>query len=151
MELIIKEFSELTRDELFEIYKLRTQVFVVEQDCAYQEVDDWDKVSYHLWLRDEKGIQAYARLLPKGTTFPEVSIGRVIAVKRRKGLGTKIVKAAIDLAIEKFKADKITIEAQVYVKNMYENLGFVQTSEEFLDIGIPHIQMQWQRSEKLES
>ena len=87
MELFVKHFSELTAQELYEIYKLRVSVFVVEQKCCYQEVDDADENAYHVWLRDEDGIEAYARVLPRGATFPEVSIGRVIAVKRRCGLG----------------------------------------------------------------
>ena len=118
MELFVKHFSELTAQELYEIYKLRVSVFVVEQKCCY------------------------ARVLPRGATFPEVSIGRVIAVKRRCGLGKQIVAAAIGTAKEKLHADKITIEAQTYVKKLYENFGFYQTSEEFLEDGIPHVQMQ---------
>lgn len=142
MELIEKHFSELTAEELFEIYKLRVSVFVVEQNCPYQEVDDADKAAYHLWLEDDDGIEAYARLLPAGTAFPTAAIGRVIAVKRRLGLGSRIVSAAIDLAKEKYRADKITIEAQTYARTLYEKLGFRQTSDEFLEDGIPHIQMQ---------
>ena len=137
MELFVKHFSELTARELYEIYKLRVSVFVVEQKCCYQEVDDADKDAYHVWLRDEDGIEAYARVLRRGATFPEVSIGRVIAVKRRCGLGKQSVAAK-----EKLHADKITIEAQTYVKKMYEDFGFRQTSEEFLEDGIPHVQMQ---------
>ena len=131
MKLFVKHFSELTAQELYEIYRLRVSVFVVEQKCCYQEVDDADENAYHVWLRDEDGA-----------TFPEVSIGRVIAVKRRCGLGKQIVAAAIDTAKEKLRADKITIEAQTYVKKMYEDFGFRQTSEEFLEDGIPHVQMQ---------
>lgn len=142
MELVIKHFSELSTAELFEIYKLRVSVFVVEQSCPYQEVDDLDKVAYHIWLRDENGIAAYARVLPQGAAFPDAAIGRVIAVKRRCGLGSRIVSAAIDTARAKLAADKITLEAQVYARSLYEKLGFHQTSEEFLEDGIPHIQMQ---------
>ena len=142
MELVIKHFSELTAQELFEIYKLRVSVFVVEQKCYYQEVDDADRDAYHVWLRDEDGIEAYARVLPRGATFPEVSIGRVIAVKRRCGLGRRIVAAAIDTAKSGLHADRITIEAQTYVKQVYESFGFRQTSEEFLEDGIPHVRMQ---------
>ena len=141
MELAVKHFSELSAEELFEIYKLRVSVFVVEQKCPYQEVDDADRSAYHLWLKDEDGIEAYARVLPQGTTFPTVAIGRVIAVKRRCGLGSKIVEAAIDVARAKLHADQITIEAQVYARSLYEKHGFRQTSEEFLEDGIPHIQM----------
>ena len=142
MELIVKHFSELSAEELFEIYKLRVSVFVVEQECPYHEVDDADCAAYHLWLKDEDGIEAYARVLPKGTTFEDVSIGRVIAVKRRCGLGGKIVEAAINVAETKFHADKITIEAQVYARSLYEQHEFQQISEEFLEDGIPHIRMQ---------
>ena len=142
MELVVKHFKELTLEELVDIYKLRVSVFVVEQNCPYQEVDEADKVAYHLWLRDENGIQAYARALPQGTTFPTASIGRVIAVKRRCGLGSKIVEAAVNTAKEKFHVDKITIEAQVYARGLYEKAGFVQVSEPFLEDGIPHIRME---------
>ena len=142
MELIVKHFSQLSAEELFEIYKLRVSVFIVEQRCPYQDVDDADRTAYHLWLRDENGIAAYARLLPPGVTFPTAAIGRVIAVRRRCGLGTRIVDAAINAAREKLSADVITIEAQVYARSLYEKAGFVQTSEEFLEDGIPHVQMQ---------
>ena len=93
MDLVVKHFSNLTVEELFEIYKLRVSVFVVEQNCPYQEIDDADKVAYHVFLKDEAGIQAYVRVLPQGATFPEASIGRVIAKKRRCGLGSQILVA----------------------------------------------------------
>lgn len=142
MELVVKHFSELTTKELFEIYKLRVSVFVVEQKCPYQEVDDADRTAYHLWLKDADGIEAYARVLPQGAAFPTAAIGRVIAVKRRCGLGGKIVEAAIRVAKATLHADKLTIEAQVYARSLYEKHGFQQSSEEFLEDGIPHIQMQ---------
>lgn len=145
MELTVKHFSQLTRDELFAIYKLRVAVFVVEQQCAYPEVDDADKTAYHLWLSDAGGIQAYLRVLPPHTTFDTASIGRVIAVKRRQGLGGRIVAEGIRAAREKFGAEAITIEAQTYARNLYEKAGFVQSSEEFLEDGIPHIQMVWRK------
>lgn len=126
MELVVKHFSELSAEELFEIYKLRVSVFVVEQKCPYQEVDDADRLAYHLWLKDDDGIEAYARVLPRGTTFPTVSIGRVIAVKRRCGLGSKIVDSAIDVAREKLHTGPITIEAQAYARSLYEKQGFRQ-------------------------
>lgn len=142
MKLVVKHFSELSAEELFEIYKLRVSVFVVEQTCPYQEVDDFDRMAYHIWLQDESGIQAYARVLPQGIAFEDAGIGRVIAVKRRAGLGTQIVQAAIDTAASKLGAERVTLEAQVYARGLYDKLGFVQTSEEFLEDNIPHIQMQ---------
>ena len=142
MQLIVKHFSELSVDELFAIYKLRVAVFVVEQKCPYQAIAEADRAAYHIWLQDEDGIAAYARALPPGVTFAEASIGRVIAVKRRCGMGSRIVAAAVETAREKFSAGKITIEAQVYARSLYEKAGFRQISDEFLEDGIPHIQMQ---------
>lgn len=146
MELTVKHFSQLTRDELFEIYKLRVAVFIVEQQCAYPEVDDYDPAAYHLWLSDAGGIQAYLRVLPPHTVFDTASIGRVIAVKRRCGLGSRIVAEGIRAAQEKFGAEEITIEAQTYARSLYEKAGFVQSSQEFLEDGIPHIQMVWKKT-----
>ncbi|MCF0137615.1 MAG: GNAT family N-acetyltransferase [Oscillospiraceae bacterium] len=142
MELIIKSFSELTAAEFHEIAMLRVSVFVVEQSCPYQEIDDHDPKALHLWLRDSEGIAAYARVLPGGELFPEVAIGRVIAVKRRRGLGTRIVSEAVSAARSRFGAELISVEAQVYARGLYEKLGFRQCSEEFLEDGIPHIKMQ---------
>lgn len=142
MKLTVKHFSELSTEELFRIYKLRVSVFVVEQKCPYQEIDDVDRAAYHLWMEDADGIEVYARVLPQGAAFPTAAIGRVIAVKRRCGLGSMIVAAAIETAKEKLSADKITIEAQVYARSLYEKAGFRQISEEFLEDGIPHIKMQ---------
>ncbi len=143
MQLNIKHFSQLSRDELFEIYKLRVAVFVVEQQCPYQEIDDADRAAYHIFFKDEEGIQAYLRLLPQHTVFDQVSLGRVIAVKRRCGLGPRIVEEGIKAAKEILDAETIKIEAQVYARGLYEKLGFVATSEVFLEDGIPHIEMVW--------
>ena len=141
MKFVVKHFSELTTRKLFEIYKVRVAVFVVEQKCAYQEVDDMDREAYHFWFENDDGIEAYLRLMPAGVARAEVSLGRVIAVKRRCGLGTKIVAEGIRFAKEKLGASEIVIEAQTYVKKMYESLGFRAESEEFLEDGIPHIRM----------
>ena len=119
MQLVAKSFSQLTTDELFEIYRVRVAVFVVEQNCAYQEVDLTDKLSYHLWLESENAI----------------------AVERHQGLGTEIVKHGIAFAKEQLGAEEIVIEAQTYVRSLYEKLGFKAESEEFLEDGIPHVRM----------
>ena len=104
MQVVIKHYKELTTDELFDIYKLRSAVFVVEQNCVYQDIDEADKAAYHLYLKDADGIQAYLRVLPKGVRYDEASIGRVISVKRRCGLATWLLKEAILVAKEKFGA-----------------------------------------------
>lgn len=141
MNLIVKRFEELTVQELYEIFRLRVEVFVVEQKCIYQEVDGKDKRAYHVWLEEDGRILAYLRVPDAGVSYDEVSIGRVIAAKRRQGYGSRIVEEGIRVAKEKLGAKAIRIEAQTYARSLYEKLGFVQTSEEFLDDGIPHIQM----------
>lgn len=141
MELVIKKFDELTVDELYDILKLRVDVFVEEQNCPYPEIDGKDQNAYHIWLKDEDGIVSYLRVLDKGVSFEDAALGRVISAKRRKGYGTILLKEGIRIAKEKFGADKITIEAQVYARKFYENVGFKKVSEEFLEDEIPHILM----------
>ncbi len=141
MELHIKRYNELTRDELYEIMKARIDVFVVEQNCPYPEIDGKDIGAYHVWLSENNEIAAYLRVLDKGVSFEDASLGRVLSTKRRCGIGTAIVKEGIRVAKEMFGAERITIEAQTYVRTMYEKLGFVQVSDEFLEDGIPHIKM----------
>ncbi len=142
MKLQMKHYQDLTLDELHDIYRLRVAVFVVEQNCPYQEIDGKDKTAWHLWLEDDAGLMfAYLRVLPPGVSFDDASIGRVICTKRRQGWATILMKEGIRVAKEKFGAGKITIEAQVYARTLYEKVGFVQTSEEFLEDGIPHIKM----------
>ena len=141
MQLYVKRFQELTTDELYAILKLRVDVFVVEQRCPYPELDDLDRAALHVWLEDEAGIEAYVRVLDKGVKSRYAALGRVIAVRRRMGLGTKIVQAGIDAAREVFGADAVYVEAQTYASGLYEKLGFRQSSEEFLEDGIPHIKM----------
>lgn len=142
MEITVKHFSELTATELFEIYRIRSAVFVVEQNCPYQDIDVADKEAYHIWIQDEGRVVAYARVLPPGTTFETVAIGRVLSVKRRCGVATLLMREAINVAQEKFSADKITLGAQVYAKSLYEKVGFHQISDEYLEDGIPHILME---------
>lgn len=141
MELVIKRFEELTVDELYELLKLRVDIFVVEQNCPYHELDGADKEAYHVFLRDEEGIEAYLRVIPAGALFEETAIGRVAARKRRCGLATRALEAGIKVAEEKLGAKKIKIEAQTYARSLYEKAGFKQTGEEFLEDGIPHIEM----------
>lgn len=141
MNTMIKPFDKLTTQELFNIYKLRVDVFVVEQQCPYHEVDDIDTISHHIYLQnDNSKILAYCRLYEQEVRY---HIGRVIASERRKGYGTQIMKSAIEFAEKTLHADTIIIEAQTYAKNFYEKLGFIQTSKPFDEDGIPHIQMKY--------
>ncbi len=141
MELITKRFDELTAAELYEIIKLRVDVFVVEQSCPYPELDGHDQNALHLFLRDEGGIEAYLRVLPAGETLDTPAIGRVVVKKRRIGLGTRLVNEGVAAAVRVFGAKEIKLEAQVYARGLYEKCGFEQSSDEFLEDGIPHIQM----------
>ncbi len=141
MSLVVKKFEELTLEELYEILKVRVGVFVVEQKCAYQEIDEKDKQSLHLYLKDENQIQAYLRVVPAGISYEEVSLGRVIALKRNCGLGAAILKEGIRIAKERLQANTIRIGAQVYAKGFYEKFGFRQVTSEYLEDGIFHIHM----------
>lgn len=143
--LHIKPFRELTTDELYELLRVRSEVFVVEQDCVYQDLDYDDQQALHLWLTDGDKVVALARVCPAGTHMKEISIGRVITTERGKGYGRQIMLAAIEAAVEHFSAELIDIEAQQYAKGFYERVGFVQSSEHFILDGIPHIKMTWQK------
>ena len=141
MELKIKHFNELTVEELYQILRLRVSVFVVEQQCAYPEIDDLDQDAIHVWFEDEDGIEAYLRVLDKGVESEHCAIGRVIAVKRRCGLGSRIMREGIRAAKEQFGADAVYLEAQTYARGFYERQGFRQISDEFMLDGIPHVKM----------
>ena len=141
-----KRFDELTTQELYELLRIRTDVFVVEQDCVYQDMDYDDQPAIHLWLTDEEDrIVALCRVCPAGTHMEEVSIGRVITTERGKGYGKQIMLAGIEAAKEHFGAKRIDIEAQEYAKGFYEQVGFRKSSEQFILDGIPHIRMTWQQ------
>ncbi len=141
MTLTVKRFDELTLEELYEILRLRSAVFVVEQDCAYQDIDGKDPAAVHVWLSDEGEIAAYLRVMDRGVYDEEVAIGRVISLRRRQGLATELMREGVRVAQETFGATVISVEAQVYARGLYEKLGFRQASEEFLEDGIPHIRM----------
>ncbi len=142
MKLYIKRFSELTVDELYALLHVRSEVFVVEQDCVYQDLDYDDQKSIHLWLADENGkILSMARVCPAGVHMERVSIGRMITTVRGKGYGLRIMRRAVNVAKEYFNADQVDIEAQEYAKVFYEKVGFKQSSEPFILDGIPHIKM----------
>ena len=141
--LHIKRFHKLTTDELYELLRVRNEVFVVEQNCAYQDLDGDDQNSIHLWMTKGERIVALARVCPAGTHMKEISIGRVITTERGKGYGKQIMLHAIDAAIKHFDAKHIDIEAQEYARGFYESVGFQQSSDTFMLDGIPHINMTW--------
>jgi ElaA protein len=143
IKFISKSFTELTTKELYEILQLRSEVFVVEQNCVYQDLDYKDQKALHILGFKNDKIVAYTRIFKEGDYFENASIGRVVvAISERKyGYGHHLMKASIKAIKNNFKVDKITISAQVYLKKFYESHNFIQVSEEYLEDGIPHIRM----------
>lgn len=142
MDIKVKRFDELTIDELYDILQIRAAVFVVEQECAYQDVDGKDRNAYHVWVEEDGEIKAYLRVLGKGVAFEDlVGIGRVQTMERGKGYGDIILDAGIDVVKNRLHEDKVKIEAQVYATGFYKKHGFKIISEEFLEDGIPHVEM----------
>ncbi len=141
-KIIIKHFNNLDINELYEIIKLRLAVFVLEQNVAYQDLDDIDKNAYHIYLTDVDGMQAYLRLFIKNNNPNEAIIGRVLTTKRHCGYGNLILKEAIKYAKQNLKINKIVLNSQKYIISMYEKLGFKQVSDEFIEDEILHVKMQ---------
>ena len=141
MQLLVKHFTELSAAELYAILRARQDVFVVEQNCPFPEIDGKDLDAYHLWFEENGEILAYARVLDRGVSFETPAVGRIISIRRREGLGSRILSEGIRIAREKYSAEAVMLEAQVYARKLYEKQGFVQVSEEFLEDGIPHIIM----------
>lgn len=140
--LHIKTYDQFTCDELYALLRIRSEVFIVEQNCVYQDLDNNDQTAIHLWLTHGEKVVALCRVCPAGTKMDSVSIGRVITTERNKGYGLFIVQAAIDTARERLPhVDHIDIEAQLTKKAFYEKLGFVATSEPFMMEGLLHLDM----------
>ena len=138
MKTIVKSFEDLTNKELYEILRLRVDIFVVEQECPYPEIDGKDYDATHIYLEKAGEILAYARVYEEEG---DVHIGRVIAKERRKDHATIILKEAIKAAKKFYQAKEIHIEAQTYAKNLYKKVGFVEDSEIYLLDGIEHVKM----------
>jgi ElaA protein len=134
-----RTFDELTRDELYAILALRARVFVVEQRCAYQDVDGLDPRCRHLWATDEGEIVAYLRLIPPGVTYDEAAIGRVIVAQRMRGtgLGRELMRRGLAAA----GAVPVRLGAQAHLEKFYTDLGFRRVGDVYDEDGIPHIEM----------
>jgi ElaA protein len=143
MEWKCKTFDELTPHELYAILQLRSEVFVVEQNCVYQDMDDKDPHCYHLCGWSDDTLFVYTRLVPAGISYDEASIGRVVTSPKTRGTGAgkELMKKSIHQLYELWGVQPIRIGAQAYLKNFYESLGFVQTSDIYLEDGIPHMEM----------
>lgn len=144
MEVLCKRFEELSNEELYEILKLRVDVFVVEQECPYPELDDLDQEALHVYLKENDEICAYLRILQPGVKDKDAALGRIVTKHRKKGYGRMVVEKGIEVVKGMDHAQGIYIEAQEYAQGFYEKLGFVRCSDVFLEDGIPHIQMRYQ-------
>lgn len=143
METRIKTFTELSLDELYQILRLRSEVFVVEQDCVYQDLDNKDQKALHVLGTKEGQIVAYTRIFKPGDYFDNASIGRVVVAKdqRKFGYGKLIMQASLDAIEKRFPNTSIEISAQSYLIKFYSELGFERFGEEYLEDGIPHMRM----------
>lgn len=143
VQLHKKRFDDLTNHELYELLRVRSEIFVVEQNCVCQDMDNDDQKAIHVWLTVDGKVMAIARVFPAGIHLKEASIGRVVTVEHGKGYGKQIMLFAIETVIKEFNATRIEIEAQEYAKGFYEKVGFKQSSDTFLLDGIEHIKMTW--------
>ncbi|HVF81066.1 MAG TPA: GNAT family N-acetyltransferase [Flavisolibacter sp.] len=143
LEWILKKFYELTPDELYAALQLRNEVFVVEQNCVFQDADGKDQASYHLLGYTDNKLIAYTRLVPANIIYKEPSIGRVVSspLVRGTGAGRKLMQESINTAYRLFGIVPLKIGAQLYLKKFYESFGFIQVGEGYIEDGIPHIYM----------
>lgn len=143
MEIEIKTFNELDTNTLYDILQLRSSVFVVEQDCVYQDIDSKDKQALHIILKIEGNLVAYTRCFGPGLYFKEASIGRVVVVRqhRKNKYGHQIMERSIQEISKNYNTEKIKISAQKHLKKFYKNHGFYKIGKQYLEDGIPHISM----------
>ena len=140
---LVKNFSELDNNEIYEILKLRSEVFVVEQKCIYQDLDNKDQKAIHLLLKKNNEIIAYTRIFKSGEYYKNPSIGRVVVCKKERGkdFGKKVMRKSINYIKENIEGNKIELSAQKYLDKFYRELGFYVEGEEYLEDGIPHQRM----------
>ena len=143
MQWILKSFNDLTPKELYKILQLRNEVFIVEQNCPYQDCDNKDLYAWHLMGMQEDKLLAYSRLLAPGISYSESSIGRVVSSPsaRKTGIGKKLMLESIKQIKNLFQTDTIRIGAQLYLQKFYESFGFEKDSDTYLEDNIPHIIM----------
>jgi ElaA protein len=143
IEIEVKKFNELSLEELYSLLQLRSEVFIVEQNCVYQDLDGKDYKSLHVIAKENNKIIAYSRLFNKGQYFKQASIGRVLVAKNQRHLsyGSEIMKASINAIQDSYNTREIKISAQLYLKEFYNSFGFKATGSSYLEDGIPHIGM----------
>ncbi len=143
LSIYFKSYNELTKCELFDIYFIRQEVFIVEQNCVYQDIDQKDYYSYHLMAYDNELLVAYLRIVHPGISYDEPSIGRVLTKisHRRRGISKKIIQTAIQKVRDVYNHSNIRISAQEYLIPFYRSLNFVTVGEVYLEDDIRHIEM----------
>ncbi|NND88382.1 MAG: GNAT family N-acetyltransferase [Flavobacteriaceae bacterium] len=143
LNISIKTFEQLSTKELYELLQLRSEVFVVEQDCVYQDIDGKDEMALHIIGSYQDKIVAYTRCFDSGIYFDRAAIGRVIVREgyRKEGFGHDIMKASIEAIKKRFETEKIQLSAQTYLIDFYRSHGFQTIGDEYLEDGIPHIAM----------
>ena len=140
----VKSFQELSLEEFHDIIALRIQIFIIEQNCPYQEVDGKDKLAHHLFFKNEMDeIIAVTRILPQGISYEEVAIGRVVVHEdyRGTGLGSQLMSDSMNFVRDKYGEVPVRLSAQKHLENYYGNHGFKSTGKEYLEDGIPHVEM----------
>lgn len=145
MELttVIKTFEKLSNQELYAIIRLRNEVFVVEQNCVFQDADNKDQLAYHVMIKVDDFLVAYSRVLPAGASFAEVSIGRVVSDIKARGIGAgrRLMKDSLSFILDTYGPCNVRIGAQTYLNAFYKSLGFEDAGETYLEDGIEHIEM----------
>ena len=144
MKIEVKKFEEITTKELYELLRLRAAVFVVEQNCAYQDLDGKDDKALHILGIHKQELVAYARVFPGGSYMDKASIGRVLVKQnfRTFGFGRSIMSASLKAIEEHYNTSAVQLSAQSYLKKFYNELGFIEVGEGYLEDGIPHILME---------
>lgn len=139
----IKSFEEITTSELYEIIKARVDVFVVEQDCPYHDLDGYDQQAIHIWAEEDQNVLAYCRIFNKGIKYPETSIGRVLTTEKARGksLGKQLIQYAVETIENRFHTSVVRISAQDYLLRFYSGYGFEDTGKKYLEDNIPHTEM----------
>lgn len=137
-----KSFDELTVDEIYEILKLRDEIFIVEQNCPYLDIDGKDKLARHLFACENGDVVAASRILPENVSYDDMAIGRIVVKKeyRGRGIAKEMMNKAIDYIINDLKKSKIRLSGQAYLEGFYTDLGFKKVSQCYLEDGIPHFE-----------
>ena len=145
----LKRFDELTTKELYEILRARAEVFVVEQDCIYQDCDRKDQKSWHLFSEENGEVVSYMRIIEKGVSYPEMSMGRLLTREqhRKSGYSRETIARGLDFVVNTLGETKVRVSGQLYMKKFYESMGFRTTSEVYLEDGIEHVEMLYEHIE----